>query len=404
MLFNARRILNSAVYSFLTLILFCLTLLTPADFIYQCYTNHRLVNIFIVAGVYILTLVSGLLLYASRIYTNRTALSSIPKAWIPVAKGEIDKSVRRVVEDGLSRSAIIAFQARPRNVYDDTSEPVHDTELSIKPERPPWGAVSHAGWSAPSSPDLPGLQYAPVIAELPHLIEAKAVSLVPSTPLLSSARFLDPSEAGKPNTPDPRLVELLQRPATMPLRDYIGHLTSLNLVNPPELGSDFLAIYEQARFSCRPLFEDEFRTLMGIFAELLRNMTELDYELVQEICGEDESRVDSESFIGPSDEEGETDTLNSEQSRASLRRERSMDSSAWSSSFQSVHTAPMAPNRSASAASGGGLQQNPWSSSLQRPRSITSRSSGGGSVIRLVRTHSSTDLPFEIDMHAARRL
>jgi hypothetical protein len=411
MIFNVFRILSSTVYSLLTIFLFALTLLTPGDFIYQCYINHRLVNIFIVSGVYIITVLLGLLIYASRIYTNRTALSGIPKAWIPVAKGEVDNSVQRIVEDGLNRSAIIAFQARPRDVLDETSEPVHDAELSITPDRPPWGAVAHAGWSAPSSLDLPGLQYAPVIEELPHLIEAKAVSLVPSDPLRSSPRrrFLDPADIEEQNDPDPRLVELLQRPATVGLRDYIGHLTALNLISPPELGSDFLAIYERARFSSRPLFEDEFRTLMGRFAEVLRSMKELDYEIVQEICGEDdESRVDSESFIGPSDEEGETDTLNSEESGVPLRRERSMDSSSvWSSSFRSVYTAPMVQSNSSprgfSRNVSGGLQ-NPWSNnnSLHRTRSIASQSSG--SVIRLARTRSSTDLPYEIDMQAERRL
>ncbi|OKL59848.1 hypothetical protein UA08_04700 [Talaromyces atroroseus] len=387
MIFNVLHILSSTVYSLLTIVLFALTLLTPGDFIYQCYVNHRLVNIFIVSGVYIITVLLGLLIYASRIYTNRTALSGIPKAWIPVAKGEVDRSVQRIVEDGLSRSSIIAFQARPRDVFDETNEPVHDAELSITAERPPWGTVSHAGWSAPSSLDLPGLQYGPVIEELPHLIEAKAVSLVPSGPIHPSPSrrsFLDHLEMEEQSVPDPRLVELLQRPATVGLRDYIGHLTALNLISPPELGLDFLALYERARFSSHPLFEDEFRTLMGIFAEVLRSMKELDYQLVQEICGEeddDESRVDSESFIGPSDEEGETDTLGSEESRVPLHRERSMDSSSvWSSSFRSVHTAPMVQSSSSSRGlsrnASGGLQ-NPWSNnSLQRARSIASQSSG----------------------------
>lgn len=383
--------------------LFALTLLTPGDFIYQCYVNSRLTNIFIVTGVYILTVLLGLLVYASRIYTNRTALSGIPKAWIPVTKGEVDKSVQNVVEEGLNQSAIIAFQARPRNVFDLNNEPLHNTELSITPNRPPWGLVSHAGCSAPSSPDLPGLRYEPVIEELPHLIEAKAVSLVPSKPLLPSNRYLVPSEAEEHTSPDPRLVELLQRSATMGLRDYIGHLTALGLINPPELGPEFLAIYERARFSSRPLFEDEFRTLMGIFAEILRGMKELDYHLLQEIRGT-ESRVDTESFIGPSDEEGETDTLNSEESIVRLRRPSSPDSSVWSNSFHSVHTAPMASRNISPTLSrpverqASGVRHSPWSVSLSRTRSIASQSSGNGSIIRLTRTHSSTDLPYEFNL------
>ncbi|EEA20291.1 hypothetical protein TMatcc_000278 [Talaromyces marneffei ATCC 18224] len=401
MIFNALRILNSTVYFTLAIVLLALSLLTPGDFIYQCHVNHRLTNIFIVAGVYVLTVLLGLLIYASRIYTNRTALSGIPKAWIPVAKGEVDKKVQKEVEEGLNRSAIIAFQARPRNVSDESSEPIHDAELSVAADRPPWGAVSHAGWSAPSSVDFPGLRYESVIEELPHLIEAKAVSLVPAKPSLSSRGFLDPTITGEEDAPDPRLVELLQRPSTMGLREYIAHLTGLGLINPPELGPEFLAIYERARFSSRPLFEDEFRALMGIFAEILRGMKELDYRYLQEIGGF-ESRVDSESFIGPSDEEGETDTLNSEESVVPLRRERSTDSSTWSSSFHSMHTAPIVPGSASPTLTqptgryaSGGLQ-DPWSNSLSRTRSIASQSSG--SVIRLTRTRSSTDLPYEIDL------
>jgi hypothetical protein len=403
MIFNALSILNSTVYSILTIILLALTLLTPGDLIYQCRVNNRLTNIFIVTGVYILTVLLGLLIYASRIYTNRTALSGIPKAWIPVSKGEVDKKVQRVVEEGLNRSAIIAFQARPRNVSDERSEPIHDVELSVAVDRPPWGSVSHAGWSAPSSIDLPGLRYESVIEELPHLIEAKAVSLVPAKPSLSSRGFLDPSINEEQNAPDPRLVELLQRPSTMGLREYIAHLTAFGLIDPPELGPEFLVIYERARFSSRPLFEDEFRALMGIFAEILRGMKELNHEYLQEIGGF-ESRVDSESFIGPSDEEGETDTLNSEGSIVPLQRERSPDSSTWSSSFYSVYTAPMVPESASPTLAqpteryaSGGLQ-SPWSRSLSRTRSIASQSSGSGSVIRLTRTRSPTDLPYEIDL------
>lgn len=399
MIFNALSILNSTVYFILAIILLALSLLTPGDFIYQCRVNRRLTNIFIVTGVYVITVLLGLLIYASRIYTNRTALTGIPKAWIPVSKGEVDKKVQRVVEEGLSRSAIIAFQARPRNVSDESSEPIHDVELSIAADRPPWGTVSHAGWSAPSSTDLPGLRYESVIEELPHLIEAKAVSLVPSKP---AKGFIDPSMT-RDDAPDPRLVELLQRPSTMGLREYIAHLTGFGLINPPKLGPEFLVIYEQSRFSSRPLFEDEFRALMGIFAEILRGMKQLDYHYLQELGGF-ESRVDSESFIGPSDEEGETDTLNSEESINPLRREQSTDSSTWSSSFHSVHTAPMVPESASPTLArpteryvSGGLQ-SPWSRSISRARSIASQSSGSGSVIRLTRTRSPSELPYEIDL------
>lgn len=402
---NVLRIFNSTLYSVLAFILFCLTFVTPADFIYQCWRNRRLTNIFIVAGVYVLTVLLALLVYASRLYTLRTGLAAIPKPWIPVAKGEVGKSVQRLVDEGLRRSAIIAYQARPRDLFSDeinsnnNNKPAHDDELSVNVDRPPWGPVEHAGWSAPSSLDLPGLRYQRVIEELPHLIEAKAVSLAPSDPLVASANNVfgverDDEEDGDDgyNVPDPRVVEILQRPATMGLRDYVGHLTTLGLVEPPELGPEFLALYEQARFSSRPLVEDEFRRLMNIFASILRGMKAIDDKILHEeifSSTNDESQA-SESFIGPSDEEGETDTLGT----ASLHRQPSnyssvggWDGESGSSSLRSVRTAPMVQPPSAV----GSMR------SLRRAGSNISQNSGG-SVIRLVKTRSPEDLPYAINM------
>ncbi|KAL1965069.1 hypothetical protein VTN77DRAFT_6129 [Rasamsonia byssochlamydoides] len=410
MTINLLRILSSTIYAVLNIILFCLTLLTPGDFIYQCYKNHRPTNIFIVTGAYIITVALALFFYASRIYTNRTVLSGIPKAWIPVETGDVGKSVRRLVVEGLARSAIIAYQARPRDLSDEANEPRHDKTLSVDRDRPPWGVISHAGWSSPGSPDLPDLQYQSVILELPHLIEAKAVSLAPPDPLYSASnRLLDPFAPRPPSAeqqsiPDPRVVEILQRPATMGLREYIGHLTALNLINPPELGQDFLAIYERARFSSHPLHEDEFRTLMGIFAEILRGMKAVDPQLLQEIRG-DSSHTDSESFIGPSDEEGETDTVDTtEEVGEPLARGRSNNSSTW----ESIRTAPMVQNNSTPSLSRTterralGVRQTPSMNSLQRVRSNLSRSSSGGSVIRLAEARSPLDLPYTIDLPGKR--
>jgi hypothetical protein len=407
---NLLRILSSTIYVLFAIFLFCLTLLTPGDFIYQCYKNHRLTNIFIVTGAYIITVLLALLVYASRIYTNRTVLSGIPKAWIPVEKGDVGKSVRRLVVEGLARSAIIAYQARPRDVTEETNERLHDRTLSVDRDHPPWGAISHAGWSSPASLDLPDLQYQSVIQELPHLIEAKAVSLAPPDPVFSGSNRVDPFTARIPAEqqpiPDARVVEILQRPATMGLREYIGHLTSLNLINPPELGIDFLTIYERARFSSQPLHEDDFRTLMGIFAEMLRGMKAVDPQLLHEIRG-DSPHSDSESFIGPSDEEGETDTVDTEEGGEPLYWGRSNSSSAWGSSLRSVRTAPMVQGNSSPALSrtterlAPGVRQSPSMNSLQRVRSNVSTGSSG-SVIRLAETRSPLDLPYTIDLPRRR--
>lgn len=147
----------------------------------------------------------------------------------------------------------------------------------------------------PSSPDLRDLHFEPVILELANLIEAKAVSLAPADPLSTPGPTLEPSEAA---LPDALVVEILQRPSTMGLRDYIFHLTSLGMIYPPDIGNDFLPLYEKARFSDRPLDEPEFRTLMGVFASMLENMSTLDADIVAELHAEQEALSNVTSSIG----------------------------------------------------------------------------------------------------------
>ncbi|KKK21559.1 hypothetical protein ARAM_006473 [Aspergillus rambellii] len=351
------RLLNLFHYSVfivLSVALACLIVLTPADAIYQCYITQRLTNIFIITGAYVVTFLLAVLIYATRIYTNRSVLAGIPKAWIPIEKDDVGKSVRRLVKEGLGRSALIAFQARPRDVsslaapaaaaspgtrYTEDEEGYtpgmkgewhgqagdeRDNAIpGIDPGNPPWGHVEHPGWSSPCCVDLPNLPYRTVIHELPNLIEAKAVSLAPRRPVLPGqfARrrqqgdyrpYADEREEEEEETiPDTRVVEILRRPGSMTLREYMFHLSSLGVVDPPEIAGEFLALYEHARFSGRELYEAEFRQLMHVFAEMLRGMRFFEdshLRVLGDVTGTDEY---TESVIGPSDEEGETDSSGS---------------------------------------------------------------------------------------------
>ncbi|BDD58386.1 hypothetical protein MPDQ_003382 [Monascus purpureus] len=400
MALNLYIIGNSTAFLILLVAVFCLIIISPVDAIYQCYRTRRLINIFFIAGAYIITFLLALLIYASRILTNRSVLASIPKPWIPVEKEDVGKTVRRLVTEGLETSAIIAYQAKPRNISDEEEEEFADYKaLLVDRERPPWGHVEHPGWSSPSSHDLPDLPYRTVIQELPHLIEAKAVSLAPPDPLL-------PHRFGQP-VPDTRVVEVLQRSASMGLRGYIQCLMSLDLISPPELGEEFLSTYELARFSSRELYEAEFRHLMHVFAEILRGMKSLSPEMIEDIRGS--SRADSESIIGPSDEEGETDTVDYSESSPtrgrsySLRRSTTSMDNTWPGN-RSVRTVPSAHSLRMQFSSHDhgharrpNVPRTPSIQSLRRVRTNVSASSGG-SVIRLVDTHGPSDLPYVIDV------
>ncbi|KAJ5183670.1 hypothetical protein N7492_001286 [Penicillium capsulatum] len=395
------RFLNSSFFFILALILFCLILLTPADAIYQCYTTNRLTNVYFITGAYVLLFFLTILIYATRIYTNRSTLAGIPKAWIPVEKEDVNKSVRRLVMEGLTRSAIVAYQARPRDTSEDADSFKNYESLLIDSTRPPWGHVEHPGWSSPASPDMPDLPYRTVIQELPNLIEAKAVSLAPADALSSAA--LDPlyhQEA----LPDTRVVEALQRPASMGMRQYIRHLTSLGAIDSPELGADFLALYERARFSSHQLHEAEFRELMHLFAEILRGMRSLAAPVLDKIRDSASyPRPYSESVLGSSDEEGETDTVDHFTYDGTFTPERSnslrpSNASTWETrsgyATAPVAQSPVSPGSGSYMARG--PLRTPSTQSLRRMPSGQSGSSGG-SVIRLAQPQYPDYLPYTID-------
>lgn len=408
------RFINTTGFFFFAVILFCLILLTPADAIYQCYETHRLTNIFVITGAYVTTFLLTVLIYSTRIYTNRNTLTGIPRAWIPVEKEDVNRSVRRLVKEGLARSAVIAYQARPRDIAADEDNFQSYKELLIDSERPPWGHVEHPGWSSPASPDLPDLPYRTVIQELPSLIEAKAVSLAPADSLSTASPdpFGPSNDLTTHSLPDTRVVEVLQRPASMGLREYIRHLTSLGVIYPAELGADFLAHYERARFSSRDLHEADFRDLMHLFAEVLRGMTTLAPPILDEIYDSASFRqAYTDSVIGPSDEEGETDTVDNSAYDRSLGPMRSnslrpSNASTWDN-LSGYDTAPamQSPNSGTSIGSasymGPGPFRTPSTRSLRRVRSGRSGSSTG-SVIRLTQPRDPTDLPYTMD-YAGRR-
>jgi hypothetical protein len=292
------RIWYSTTYTVLFGLLLLLLAISPADTIYQSLRKSpsrtsALQKLFVIGGVYTLTVLIVLLVYSTRLYTNRSVLQAIPKPYVPVEEGEVGSGVRRMVVKMLRRSAVVAWDCRPRDVRAEIrGGAVEDGEekgergqgkrkgstnavtvLPIKLHAEPWGYISHPGWASPASNDVPNLQYDNVVAELPNLIEAKAVSLAPPDPAVEGHAH---AAQGTPMLPDAQIVALLQRPRAMGLRDYLARLGTFGLLNPPDVGPKFLALYEYARFSTHPLTEDEFRDIMAVFAEMLNGMTSLD--------------------------------------------------------------------------------------------------------------------------------
>ncbi|KAL9115206.1 MAG: hypothetical protein Q9227_001000 [Pyrenula ochraceoflavens] len=392
------RIFYSTSFTIIFLVLIGHTLVAPADAVYQAFKDNRLVNIFMLAGVYVVTAFFCVILYASRLYTNRSILASIPKTYLPVEEGDVGKHVRRVIEDGLAQSAVIAYEANPRTKWvQSLDRPQSSTVDEIEGGVPPWKDIAHPGWTSPASPDLPNLHYRTVVEELPNLIEAKAVSLAPTSTIN------DTNGIGSPETltmPDERAVDILQRMDPMGLREYVAHLTNLDLVNPPELGIEFLRIYEKARFSGHELDESEFRSLLSIFAEILRGMSSLHPDLLASL------RSDATTPADGGSEEGDIDTYPSE-AASSPTDDESSDSQSTSESYHSLGTTPNIPRsnfgyhtpRSTSAVSRRQVSSNSVHRLRSQPSNVSRRSNrSGGSVIRLTEGRGPLDLPYTINL------
>lgn len=376
--------LYKLVYYFIYLVLLAFLIVSPIDLIRQAIITKQNYSILIVALCYLVTILIIVFIYATRLYYNKAVLDSIPKSWVPIEKGDVPRDVRQLIVAGLSRSAAIAYEARPRlplpptlaapgsgptsvpataNVPHPTSqrqevernndeggdeepqqehsgriataakeaskeatdrfagrqsrwkpkvrrglsagtiegrESEHDSTTTHPSghDEPTcinigalhggshiWGEIEHPGWGPPTSPDLANVQYDTVIRELPNLIEAKAITLAPPD---RACEGEVEGEAGRMDPPllDPVAVELLQRHESMGLREYLTSLTELGVVVPSEALSEFIKLYERARYSTRPLSLDEFRRLMHVFAEVLKDMRPLDPMVLDEIARE----------------------------------------------------------------------------------------------------------------------
>ncbi|RDI80787.1 hypothetical protein Vi05172_g9146 [Venturia inaequalis] len=365
-----------------------LTLVIPADIIYQSVrtknTPRNIPNVFIIAGAYVLTVVISFFIWASRIYTNRVVLKEIPKAYIPVDKGEVPRKVHRMIVKQWERSAIVAWDSMPRDIREelvkaeeidlDRAPKVTKERTIIQPDKASaaWGYISHPGWSSPASNDLPNLEYWRVFIELPNLIEAKAVSLAPADP-----RYLHLTPSGAGSIPDARIVALLQRPSTCGLREYLERLGSYGLVNPPSLSDTFVSQYEHARFSTSSLSENEFGALMATFSSLLTGMTGLDPALLGPELGSSQPSTTSLTSSSFDSTSSQIHHRQSGFSGSSPIRSGSRFTQVRSSSTDTVQTAP----------------SRAFSRSIYRTPSNISLASEPGT---LSRTHSSVSQGYQL--------
>ncbi|PSR85563.1 hypothetical protein BD289DRAFT_433936 [Coniella lustricola] len=327
------RFVYHSLYYFLALILTLLLCVTPADALRQSILNSQRYHILTIIVCLSVTLLAVACIYIFRFYVMRTALANIPKSYIPIEKGEVPKDVRKVIIAGLSKSAVIAYESKPRIVANarpmttgtreeedqeaqdnakktkeadrkfgvfgrkkdraTTSASSEKTGVVLPPHKAVWGEIEHNGWASPNSLDLPNLQYSTVVLELPNLIEAKALTLAPPAPGFSLAGEDQDANSNLPLDPD--AIALLQRPDNLSLRQYLAQLAELGVLAASRETADFLISYEYARYSTRPLSDVRFRELMHLFAEILRAMQPLDLEVLAAGLDENDDQEDDMS-------------------------------------------------------------------------------------------------------------
>ena len=402
-------------YFILYIILLGLLLITPADAIERSLKNGQIYNVWLLIIVSAVTILVICFVYFVRLYVNRTILASIPKTWMPIELGDVKKHVHAMIGEGLQRSALVAFEARPRiGGREGTQTAAGQLGVERDLQRKIWGGIEHKGWASPESPDLPNLQYTTVLAELPNLIEAKALTLAPPDPMVQ----------GPPGSAlDPEAVGLLQRPPNLSLRGYIDHLISLGVLAPGDPTNSFLQKYEGARFSTQPLSDAGFRELMHLFAELLRLMTSMDFSLLD---ADSASTLSGYGFDGRLGDEATGRSVRSRSpagtvsTQDSVLRQTPLRSSSWAQ-YRTAPNTPLsrrAPTTSRYSPSHKSRRSSDSSSSrdtfaqTRRPYQLpdSSSSSGrslrsesaGGSVIRLATSDDGEVLPYVLSLTRTR--
>ncbi|EFY90301.1 hypothetical protein MAC_03547 [Metarhizium acridum CQMa 102] len=422
------RFLYGSVYILLYLVLLGLLLITPGDAIERSISNGQNYNVLIVTISYVVTVVIVVFIYVLRLYITKTAIAAIPKTWAPIDKGDVKDVVYKMIHGGLNRSAAIAFAARPReqtNLDDGlggnesaeaggrpvgglkkTKTVAEELDLPLPPKRPVWGEIEHLGWASPNSPDLRNLQYSSVFSELANLIEAKALTMAP---------IEEQGSGADPPMVDAEAARLLQRMANMTMREYIHHLVSLGVIIVDETASQFLAQYEYARFSNRPISNEQFRSLMHLFAEILRSVQPLDLNFLNFPedasygWGPSESDIDNDAPLdtNPPSPRSSISRAETTSTHDSVRRPPLRTPSAQARSFR---TAPHTPGSRTGVLSQKSSENSfaqtrrqypisqPSSSSLRSKAASAVSSSDSGSVIRLATREDDEQLPYVLNL------
>ncbi|KAI7819835.1 hypothetical protein BC939DRAFT_495024 [Gamsiella multidivaricata] len=152
-------------------------------------------NLAVFGGSYVLLGLLATIFGFSRYVTVKLARQAIPKAYMPITREDLPKTVYEFVQSELDRVARLVKKAQP--LLEESGQP---------------------GWGKPES-SLQDTHFKTFMASTPHFIERAAVA----------------------NSPD------LARPPNMSISAYIHMLMDQKLITR-DIGLEYIAGYEQARF------------------------------------------------------------------------------------------------------------------------------------------------------------
>ena len=80
-------IFYSTTYTTIYVICICFLAITPISMMWQAIENLALQYVIMIGGTYVLTASIAIFIFASRLFTNRTVMAGMGKAYIPVEPG-----------------------------------------------------------------------------------------------------------------------------------------------------------------------------------------------------------------------------------------------------------------------------------------------------------------------------
>lgn len=179
---------------------------TPIDAINQSKSTGQFWNAIIVAIAFVVTVVAAIILAIFRLLQLRRTLADIPRRYM-IHLDDVSAKSAKLIASERTRCADIVERAKPQ------------------------GKISHAGLMNPEvSNGVLDVPYEDVIIASSSRMELRATQLSP----------------------------LFQRPIGMPFREYLLLLNSYKLIDNPDLLGKFIDMYEKARFSGKPIEEDQF--------------------------------------------------------------------------------------------------------------------------------------------------